>query len=65
VSSLSAPDEVASVAVVGGGVIGTGWALHYLRMGFDVVMYDPMPAVRDAIPGRVGVHRAAQRISAD
>jgi carnitine 3-dehydrogenase len=28
---------------VGAGVIGGGWALHYLRMGFDVDVYDPAP----------------------
>ncbi len=52
-TGLRAPDQVTRVAIVGGGVIGTGWALHYLRMGFDVVMYDPIAAVREAIPGRV------------
>jgi carnitine 3-dehydrogenase len=37
------PDEVRRVAVVGAGVIGGGWALHYLRMGLDVDVYDPAP----------------------
>ena len=32
---------------IGGGVIGTGWALHYLRMGLDVRIFDPVPAVRE------------------
>jgi carnitine 3-dehydrogenase len=27
-------------------VIGGGWALHYLRTGFDVDVYDPAPAAR-------------------
>jgi carnitine 3-dehydrogenase len=31
------------VGIVGAGVIGGGWALHYLRMGFDVDVYDPRP----------------------
>ena len=31
------------VAVVGGGVIGSGWAAHFLRMGLDVTAYDPAP----------------------
>jgi len=31
------------VGLVGAGVIGGGWALHYLRMGFDVDVYDPGP----------------------
>jgi carnitine 3-dehydrogenase len=31
------------VAVVGGGVIGSGWAAHFLRMGLDVRAFDPAP----------------------
>jgi carnitine 3-dehydrogenase len=37
------PDRVRRVGVVGVGVIGGGWALHYLRMGLDVDVYDPAP----------------------
>ena len=44
--SLRAPADVRRVAVVGGGVIGGGWVLHYLRMGFDVASYDPIPEAR-------------------
>jgi carnitine 3-dehydrogenase len=40
------PDQVRRVGVVGAGVIGGGWALHYLRMGLDVDVYDPAPAAR-------------------
>jgi carnitine 3-dehydrogenase len=36
-----APDSVRTVAVVGTGVIGGGWAAHFLRMGYDVVAWDP------------------------
>src|SRR4029077_19901394 len=32
------------VGIVGAGVIGGGWALHYLRTGFDVDGYAPSPA---------------------
>jgi carnitine 3-dehydrogenase len=38
-----APDQVRRVGLVGAGVIGGGWALHYLRMGLDVDIYDPGP----------------------
>ena len=38
-----APGDVRTVAVVGVGVIGGGWAAHFLRMGFDVVAWDPGP----------------------
>lgn len=31
------------VAVIGTGVIGSGWAAHFLRHGLDVVAYDPAP----------------------
>ena len=41
------------VAVVGCGVIGAGWAAHFLRMGLDVTAYDPAPGaerrLRDAL----------------
>src|SRR5271169_3890777 len=44
------PDQVKRVGVVGAGVIGGGWALHYLRMGLDVDVYDPAPdAQRDLL----------------
>jgi carnitine 3-dehydrogenase len=36
-----APDGVRTVAVVGTGVIGGGWAAHFLRMGYDVHAWDP------------------------
>jgi carnitine 3-dehydrogenase len=51
--SLKAPEDVSRVAVVGGGVIGTGWVLHYLRMGFDVAAYDPIPEARARIRSMV------------
>lgn len=37
------PEEVTTVAVVGAGVIGAGWAAHFLRAGYDVVAWDPGP----------------------
>ena len=40
------PDQVRRAGIVGAGVIGGGWALHYLRMGLDVDVYDPAPAAR-------------------
>lgn len=38
-----APQDVRRVAVVGTGVIGGGWAAHFLRHGLDVVAHDPAP----------------------
>jgi carnitine 3-dehydrogenase len=44
------PGQVGRVGIVGAGVIGGGWALHYLRMGLDVDVYDPAPhAQRDLL----------------
>lgn len=38
-----APDEVRTVACVGTGTIGGGWAAHFLARGYDVVAWDPGP----------------------
>jgi len=38
-----APDRVRRVACVGAGVIGGGWAAHFLARGYDVVAWDPAP----------------------
>jgi carnitine 3-dehydrogenase len=43
-ASTGAPQAVRRVGIVGAGVIGGGWALHYLRTGFDVDVYDPSAA---------------------
>jgi carnitine 3-dehydrogenase len=43
------PDQVRRVAIVGAGVIGGGWAVHYLRMGLDVAVYDPAPPAEAAL----------------
>jgi carnitine 3-dehydrogenase len=48
VSSIQ-PEQVRRVGVVGAGVIGGGWVLHYLRMGLDVDVYDPAPAARSEL----------------
>lgn len=38
-----APDAVRTVACVGAGVIGGGWAAYFLARGYDVVAWDPAP----------------------
>ena len=35
------PTNVERVAVIGTGVIGSGWAAHFLRQGLDVMAFDP------------------------
>ncbi len=37
------------VGVIGTGVIGGGWAAHFLRMGLDVVAFDPAPGAEDRL----------------
>ena len=37
------------VAVVGAGLVGSGWALVFARAGYSVQAYDPSPEVRDRI----------------
>lgn len=36
-------DDIRKVAIVGTGVIGAGWATHFLAKGFDVIAADPAP----------------------
>jgi carnitine 3-dehydrogenase len=43
------PDAVGTVTVVGTGVIGGGWAAHFLRRGYDVVAWDPGPDAPDRL----------------
>lgn len=38
-----APENVRRVACVGAGVIGGGWAAHFLARGYDVTAWDPAP----------------------
>ena len=39
--SRVAPDAVRTITCVGTGVIGAGWAAHFLRRGYRVVAWDP------------------------
>lgn len=39
----TAADRVRRVACIGAGVIGGGWAAHFLARGYDVVAFDPAP----------------------
>jgi carnitine 3-dehydrogenase len=57
------PDQVRRVGIVGAGVIGGGWALHYLRMGLDVDVYDPAPAAeRDLMRMRTEIWPLLERL---
>ena len=35
--------EVKTAAIVGGGIIGGGWAARLIECGIDVVVFDPAP----------------------
>jgi carnitine 3-dehydrogenase len=47
--SPASPQDVQSVAIIGAGVIGAGWAAHFLRMGYDVTAWDPDPGAADRL----------------
>jgi carnitine 3-dehydrogenase len=51
-----APQRVERIAVVGAGVIGGGWAAHYLRRGYRVQAFDPAPGAEQRL--RTLVERA-------
>jgi carnitine 3-dehydrogenase len=48
-----APEAVTTIGIVGTGVIGGGWAAHFLRMGYDVRAYDPAPGARQRLEALV------------
>ena len=47
------PEDVQTVAIVGAGVIGSGWAAHFLRMGYDVTAWDPGPGAAERLSALV------------
>jgi carnitine 3-dehydrogenase len=51
------------IGIVGGGVIGSGWAGHFLAKGFDVTVYDPQPDAKEKVKGFVrSIWPALQKI---
>ncbi|MFD6043712.1 3-hydroxyacyl-CoA dehydrogenase NAD-binding domain-containing protein [Streptomyces koyangensis] len=42
-AEITPPESVRRVACVGAGVIGGGWAAHFLARGYDVTAWDPAP----------------------
>jgi len=44
-----ASEDVRRVGVLGTGVIGAGWAAHFLRMGLDVVAFDPAAGAEERL----------------
>ncbi len=43
------------VAIVGGGQIGLGWAIVFVRAGFEVAIYEPDSGRRRALPSEMDV----------
>ncbi|WP_434095038.1 3-hydroxyacyl-CoA dehydrogenase NAD-binding domain-containing protein [Streptomyces lydicus] len=43
------PEDVRRVACIGAGVIGGGWAAHFLARGYDVTAWDPAPDAEDRL----------------
>ena len=48
--------QVRRVGIVGTGVIGSGWALHFLRKGMEVVVFDHAPGAGDRLASFVERH---------
>src|SRR6056297_1102870 len=46
-------------AIVGGGVIGGGWAARFLLNGWDVAVHDPAPGAEDALAAVLARARAS------
>jgi len=46
-------DENRNIAIVGAGLIGGGWVLHFLRLGFKVGVYDPAEGTAARLAERV------------
>ncbi|WP_028060335.1 3-hydroxyacyl-CoA dehydrogenase [Candidatus Solirubrobacter pratensis] len=44
-----------SIAVIGAGTIGVGWAVVFARAGHEVALYDPDPARREAAPAELSL----------
>nr|WP_111298282.1 3-hydroxyacyl-CoA dehydrogenase NAD-binding domain-containing protein [Paracoccus saliphilus] len=40
-----------TIAVIGCGLIGRAWTIVFARAGCNVYLWDPVPEVRDALPG--------------
>ena len=53
-------DRPRTVALLGGGVIGGGWAARFLLNGIDVRLYDPDPGAGRAVGG--GARQRAPRL---
>ncbi|WP_329171333.1 3-hydroxyacyl-CoA dehydrogenase NAD-binding domain-containing protein [Streptomyces decoyicus] len=44
-----APEDVRRIACIGAGVIGGGWAAHFLARGYDVTAWDPAAGAEEKL----------------
>ena len=42
-----------TIAVIGGGLIGTSWSALFMAHGYDVVLQEPAEAAWPAVPERI------------
>ena len=55
--------RIAQAAVVGGGVIGGGWAARLVLSGIDVAFFDPSPPARESMAATLArARRACERL---
>jgi carnitine 3-dehydrogenase len=52
-------DKLNKAAIIGGGVIGAGWAARFLLNGVDVAIYDPAPGAEAAVAAVIANARRA------
>lgn len=53
---MSAATEIRRAAIIGGGSIGTAWAVVFARAGVGCTVFEPDPARRDAASGEIAEH---------
>jgi carnitine 3-dehydrogenase len=47
------PEAVTTVGVLGTGVIGSSWAIHFLRQGLDVIAWDQAPGAEQRLREKI------------
>jgi 3-hydroxyacyl-CoA dehydrogenase len=51
--SYRGPDEIGRVAIVGTGLIGSGWAAAFLAHGCELSVYDPAPQAEEKLSAHI------------
>ena len=53
ITSRPKPDAVTTVGILGTGVIGSSWAIHFLRQGLDVIAWDQAPGAEQRLRDKI------------